>query len=275
MITRIEVVSPQGTYMTLSLEDSSSPFIVESMEGLDPVKATLVSSGFASLDGAQYQTSRRETRNITMRIGIKDDPSNPELSIRALRNQLYKFFMPKSQVQFQFYQGNFDIVKISGRVESFEAPLFTREPKIDVSIICFDPDFEDSSPSIKNSFTVSNATEELYEYEGTVETGFTFNLFVNRSLSSFTIYNRLPDNTSQTLEIISTLLVGDTVTISTVAGNKSVTRTRSDVTTSILYAMSAQSTWLKFFPGENHLRVYAVGAAIPYSLRYIARYGGL
>lgn len=274
MINRIEVTAPQGTVMTLSLGDPESPFVVEDVQGLDPVKATLVSSGFASLDGAQYQASRRETRNITIRISYNIDLFNSGTMIQDLRAQLYNFFMPKSVVKLEF-QGSFGRVEISGRVESFVSAIFTREPVVDISIICFDPDFTDYSSAIANGFTVSDTTEELREYSGTVETGFTFDLFVDRSLSAFTLYNRLPDNSLQILEINSTLLAGDTLTISTVSGNKSVIRTRDGVSTSVLYSMSDQSSWIEFFPGENHFRVYATGAPVPYSIRYTARYGGL
>jgi hypothetical protein len=277
MITQIEVTTPQGNVMTLALDDPVSPFVVEDIQGLDPVKASLVSSGFANLDGAQYQTSRRETRNITMRIGFNYDPMSIGVLPRDLRDQLYRFFMPKSQVKLLFWRGAgpTDAVEISGRVESFVSPLFTREPKVDISIICFDPDFTDYSPALASGTTVSTTAEVVYDYQGTIETGFVFDLNVNRSLSSFTIYNRMPDNTLQVLEIASSLISGDVVTISTVQGNKSVIRTRSGVATSILYAMSPQSAWIEFFPGENNFRVYAAGAAIPYDLTYTARYGGL
>lgn len=274
MITQVDVTTPQGTTMTLPLSDPMSPFRVEDIQGLGPVKATIVSSGFASMDGVQYHSSRREARNITIRVGFNYDSMNGSTP-SDLREQLYRFFMPKSPVELEFQRGLLDAVEISGRVETCDAPMFVREPKVDISIICFDPDFMNLSPVIAHENTVSDTTEELYDYDGTVETGFVFDLNVDRTLSAFTLYNRLPDNSIQTLEINSALLAGDVVTISTIKGSKSVIRTRAGVATSILYAMSPQSSWIEFFPGENHFRAYASGAAIPYDLTYTARYGGL
>ena len=68
MLKRVEVVTPQGAVLDLPLGDISSSLQIESIEGLDPVKATIASSSFAQLDGAQYQSSRRETRDIKLRI---------------------------------------------------------------------------------------------------------------------------------------------------------------------------------------------------------------
>lgn len=277
MIRRVDVTTPQGSTMTLALDDPESPFVVEDIQGLDPGKASIVSSGFATLDGAQYQTSRREIRNIVFRITFNH--SNPIFTSKPtaveLRNELYRFFMPKSQVHLRFQYGGMQSVDISGRVESFNSPLFVREPKVEISILCFDPDFVDPMMMLGDGVTVSDTTETTYDYHGTIETGFEFDLFVDRSLSSFTIYNRLPDNSLQSLEINSSLIAGDKISILTTPGEKSITRTRSGVRSSLLYAMTPQSVWLQLYPGENNIRVYAVGPEINYSFKYAERYGGL
>jgi hypothetical protein len=64
------------------------------------------------------------------------------------------------------------------------------------------------------------------------------------------------------------LINGDIVKISTVAGTKYARKTTAGSETSALYAVSPQSYWLKLQPGANTIRVYATGAAIPYTLTY-------
>ena len=167
------------------------------------------------------------------------------------------------------------IVDIAGRVESFESPLFSNEPKVDISIICFDSDFIDSTSVTLSGSTVSSTAETHLDYEGTIETGFVFVLHVNRSLTEFTIYNRPPDNNPRVLDVAAAMVSGDTLTISTINGSKSVLLTRSGITTSLLYAMSSQSSWVDFQPGDNYFRIYATGAAIPYTITFTPRYGGL
>lgn len=273
MITMMEVRTLQGTLLSLPLDDASSGISVQNIDGLDPVKATIVSSSFAGMDGEQYQSSRREFRNITMTLGL--EPDYVANSVRDLRAQLYNFFMPKSQIILRFYTDDGLTVDIMGRVESFTSPLFTSTPKADISIICFDPDFVGIDPVVLSASTVSTMVNSHLNYEGSIETGFVFKLNVNRALSEFTIYNTPSDNTVRTLDFSASLISGDVLTISTVSGNKSVLLTRSGITTSVLYGMSAQSNWIEFFPTDNFYRIYAVGAAIPYTITYTPRYGGL
>jgi hypothetical protein len=273
LITLIEARTAQGTLLSLPLEDVSSGLIVKEITGLDPVKATIVSSPFASMPGAQYQSSQRETRNITMKLGLSPDYLTN--SVRELRKTLYNFFMPQSPISLRFYDSDGLTVDISGRVESFDSPLFVSEPEAVLSILCFDPDFTDITAVVLSGSTVASTTSNLYQYDGEVETGFTLVLNVNRTLTEFTLYNKPADNVTRTLDVAASLVSGDVVTISTIAGAKSVKLTRSGITSSLLYGMTTQSSWIEFFPGDNHFRVYATGAAIPYTVTYTTRYGGL
>jgi Phage tail protein len=273
MITKFDARTLQGTLLSFPLEDQSSGFVVQGIDGLDPVKATLVSSSFASMDGAQYQSSRRDTRNIVITLGL--EPDYVVDTVSSLRKRLMQFFMPKSEVNFRFYTDEGITADISGRVESCDAPLFTNQPKATISIICFDPDFVDTESTDVTGSTVSTNIDRLVEYAGTIETGFIFTLNVNRTLGEFTIYNRTPDQVVRSLDFAASLVAGDILTISTIGGSKSVILNRGGVISSLLYGMSPQSSWVELFPGDNYMRFYATGAAIPYDLSYITRYGGL
>jgi hypothetical protein len=79
------------------------------------------------------------------------------------------------------------------------------------------------------------------------------------------------------MDFSASLVAGDIVTISTVRGNKQVTLNRGGTLSSLLYAMSSQSiNWVELIPGgDNVIRFYATGAAIPFDLTYTPRYGGL
>lgn len=263
MITLIEVRTLQGTLLSLPLGDASNGVSVKDVGGLDPVKATIVSS----------QSSRRENRNITMKLGI--EPDYISASVRGIRSMLYGFFMPESSVSLRFYDSDGLTVDISGKVESFEAPLFSSEPTADISILCFDSDFVDINAVDLSGSTVSTTAETLVEYDGSIETGFVFALNADRVVSSFAIYNRPPDNALRTLDFEADLQAGDTLEISTVSGSKSITLTRSGVRSSYLYGKTAQSDWIDLFPGDNYMRVYAEGNPVPYTITYAPRYGGL
>lgn len=273
MLAMIQARSNQGAVLTVPLQDAQAGFFIENIDGLDPVKATLVSSSFATLDGEQYQSSKREMRNIKIRMGLEADYRTN--SIQDLRRQLYSFFMPKSEVELRFYDDSGAVVSIMGRVESFESALFSPEPAVDISVVCFASDFIDPVPVALTGYTTATPIETSLVYSGSVETGVTLSISPNRDLSMFTIYHRAPDNSLRTFDFTAPLIFGDILTIETTPGKKNVMLNHLGTTSSMLYAVSAFSNWLQLMPGENFIRVYALGAGILYNLNYTNRYGGL
>jgi hypothetical protein len=277
MITQLDIRSAQGDLLSLPLDDVTDGIIVENIEGLDPVKATIVSSSFANGPGSQYQSSHRENRNIKIRLGL--EPDYVVDSVSDLRNRLYDYLMPQSEVTLNFIRDDAPEVSITGRVETFESDLFVQEPAVDISIVCFDPDFVDPDEVTLTGSTSSSSTmsdgQLTVNYPGTSQTGVEIVISVNRTESDFTVYHETPDGSIRTLEFVGSLLSGDVLTLSTVYGDKRADLTRSSVTTSVLYGVSPQSTYIQLTRGTNKLRIYTTGAAIPYTINYFNRYGGL
>lgn len=281
ILISVEVMNRAGSLLTLPLDDVSSGVIVESIEGLDPVKATLVSSSFAQVDGAHYESSRREARNIKMKMSL--EPDYGVSSVQALRSRLYEFFMPKSEITLGFRHSDTAykdfLVHIPAHVETFDCPLFAKDPVADLSVVCYDPDFVDLEEVVHAFQTSSSTSDEAgvltIEYPGTVETGIQLELLVDRPLTQFTIYHTPPDGTLRTMDFAHDFVADDVLRVSTIVGAKSVIRSRAGVESSVLYALTPQSPWLELQPGTNKIRVYAEGAAIPYNIRYTNKYGGL
>lgn len=273
MLTKVEITTRQGGLLSLPLDDISSGIIIEEITGLDPVKATLTSSSFSGMDGEFFQSSRRETRNIKFRLSIDPDPSESE--VWEVRNLVYGFFMPGSEVTMRFFRSDGLVVDIPGRVETCDSPMFTQEPIVDISIICYQPDLVDMAPVVIEGLSTDNVQPTYVDYVGTVNTGLVFVLTVDAAMSAFTIYHTPPDDETRTLQFEGDLLVGDVLTISTVPGSKRVTLFRGNVEYSMLYAVSPESTWIQMMPGRNALRIYSEGEGRPYSIQYLNRYGGL
>lgn len=273
MLTKFDVANRRGNLHTFQLDDISDGYSIQDIGGLGPVKATLVSSSFAGVDGEQYQSARRETRNITIKLGLEPDWITN--TVDDLRNSLYEFFMPKSEVFLTFYKDNGLVVKITGRVETCEPDIFSAEPMMDVSLICYDPDFLAPVPVSLSGTSVSSTTDTIIPYAGSVDTGIIFTLNVNRTLTDFTIYHTPPDGELRQLDFSGSLVSGDVLTISTVTGNKGATLLHTGTSSSVLYAVSPQSNWIEFQKGDNDFRVYAPGAGVPYTIEYVTKYGGL
>lgn len=273
MLTKVEARDRFGALLTFLFDDISSGFVVKGIEGLDPVKATLVSSSFASLDGAQFQAGKREPRNVKIKLGLR--PNWTFDTVRDLRSRLYGFFMPKVEVGLKFYDSDGLVVDIWGVVETCEAPLFSKDPEADISIMCFNPDFVDQDVVEISDTTTNDETEFLIDYQGTVPAGINFTLHVDRSIGDFTIYHRPPDGTLRSFAFEALLFDTDKVKISTLQGDKSAVLTRASVDSYILRAVLPQSDWIQLQPGPNYLRVYVEGLSIPFDLSYTPRYGGL
>jgi hypothetical protein len=272
MLYKVDVHNPQGDLLSLTLDDITDGLIVQDIGGLDPVKASVVSTQFGQQDGAEYQSARRDPRNVTMKIAM--DPSD-DTPVSELRARLYNFFMSKAEVFLRFYTTEGLQVDTSGRVESMEAPLFAQDPEANISIICFDPDFVDVDDQIVTGLSTSDITPTNVVYDGTTNTGMVITLNVHHILNEVTIYQGTPSGDLYSMDFSAPLVGGDILTISTVKGDKYVTLTRAGVVTSVLYGLAPQSKWLELEKGNNTIRVYATDGGSPASVSFMNRYGGL
>ncbi|MCA1806419.1 MAG: phage tail family protein, partial [Actinobacteria bacterium] len=247
ILQELSVTNAQGAVLGFPLGDISGGFVVKEIEGLGPVKATLVSSSFANMDGQQYHSSRREARNINIKLGL--DPDYALYSVSDLRTQLYNFLMPKTQVKLKFrlfdkfaesVLDRYLELEIKARVETNEPDIFAKDPTVDLSLMCYDPDFLDPELVTYVGSTVDTLAETTIEYPGTVETGVEFTIFPDRDMDDFTIYHRPPDETLRTVYFTFSLLNGDELKISSMMGDKFVTLKRGGVESSYLFAISPQ-----------------------------------
>lgn len=277
MLEKVEVRTDQGDLLELVLDDPTSGYVIEDIENLEPVKANIVSSSYAKLKGEQYQSSKREKRNPIFKIELKSSTSG--ISNFDLRWKLYHYFMPESNVNLRFrVNRGFNeelVVDISGRVETFDCPLFVQNPKATISILCFDPDLVDVDEVSMAGMTSPYNDTTAVEYIGTVETGVRFLLYPDRALSAFTIRHIPPGEEPKDLEFAAPLEAGDVLSISTIPGSKGATLLRDEAISSMLYGVSPYSTWHQFKPGSNYVGFFADGAPIPWVIEYNNRYGGL
>lgn len=272
MLTQVEVRMGTGESILLPLSYTTNGYVVKDIDGLDPGKISISTGKIAGVRGEQHQSSRREARNIVLKIKFEPDFANT--TVKQLRDSLYRFLMPQSMVTLRFYMDDVAFVDIDGMVESFDAPMFTSDPGADISIMCFEPDFRGITKIDVAHQTSSFPNPAIINYDGTIATGIDLVLMVNRPISSFTLVNQ-HTNDQQRFEFEGTLLASDIVRLITVSGSRSIVRTRAGSTISILYGVSPASSWLQLKPGRNALSITMAGT--PISFRTIATplYGGL
>ena len=271
-LTTLSVVSSSGETLNFHI-GASTGYQLEEVRGLDPVKADISSSSFGQHDGSQYQSSRRGERNIVMVIGLV--PDFVTNTVQSLRLDLARLLMPKRPVTLRMIDSDGSVVSIAGRVESFEAPLFTRTPKADISIICFDPDFKSHALTTKTGSSVTDITNTAIQYDGSVDTGFLFEMTVNRASNELALVLVNSMGESQRVDFAMALSAGDKIEIGSNFGEKGVWVTKDGLRTPALYTITPNLNFLVLSPGVNQFRVQMAGAAIPWSIKYYERYGSL
>lgn len=274
MLTQVDVRNVRSNTLQLPLLSAANGYAVREIQGLDPVKAALTTSSMAQLDGAQFQNARRDLRNITMKLGLV--PNFVDTTVDSLRQGLYDYFMPKSNIGLTFWKDGVVYAVTSGQVESNDNNMFSADPEVDISILCYDPDFYAPSPVVTNLSTVTTTVTSPVSYSGNSDAGIIFTLNINAILSGFTVYNQQPDGTITSFAVSGSFVAGDVFTINSIPGQKAATLTRSSVTTSALSMVDPTNAgWPVFQKGSNLFRVLASVAAIPYTITCTPKYGGL
>ena len=273
MLSQVDVISDQGTVLNLPVGDESNGLYIKDIDGLDPVAASLSSSPFGQLAGEVEQGARREKRNIVLTVGLEPDYITQTVS--QIRRNLYRYFMSGSKVTLRFISDDLETVMIRATVEDMDSALFTQDPEAQISLIAYKPDFLSLVETSLPGGTTAAALDTNLVYPGSVPAGFLFTLNVNRSITGFVITQTMPNNDQKTLEFQYPMVNGDILQLSTVEGNKFATLTRSGSVKSAISGPSPQADWIQLAPGTNKIRVAVSGAAIPYTIKYTSRYGGL
>ncbi len=273
MLARVEVENAHGSVLSLPLYGDDNVYQVMDITGLDPVEVDFSTIKHVDVDGTEYQSASRGNRNLVFDIAFNPDYSTTQVS--QLRTDLYKYFMPKQKVKLKFYDSDGDIFIIEGRVESHDSPRFVSDPSSTISILCFNPDFiMPNDISVNGTTTATNVTTTI-DYLGSVETGFVLTLPVTRDISEIVFVNTPYVGFTESLRLVTPLLTGDTLRLSTVVGDKSVSINRGGVLVNGMSGVSPYSVWPRLWPGGNTLRVFTLGPALPYTLTYRAKYGAL
>ena len=165
------------------LTHNTKDYVVAGVQGLTRPQTSVNTSACAGIDGSFFNSARMEQRNIVIDLVLRGD-------IEGNRQKLYRIFPAKTPCTVYFKNHNRD-VKIKGYVETLEGDLFVSKEKMQISIICPKPFWEDMQAlydelsSLVNRFTFPFSIEEpipiavingnsgiTIENKGDVETGF-------------------------------------------------------------------------------------------------------
>lgn len=265
---------------TLALDDS--PFQITNIDGLGFVKADLASSGRTNTPGEILTGKSVGKRNIV--IDFRLNPNWATQSVADLRRILYKYFRPTDDVELTFNSDEAPTqVNIFGTVESMEPEMFTQEPIIQVSILCYEPNFRALDPIVHAGTTAAYQTVSL-DNPGIEAVGFEI-LFTPIAADDVVGTIKLDDPVYATNPVLHftgvDTDVNQPVRISTVYGDRFAQvqhasyPVNTTVIASLLPLMVSGSRWPQVPPGTSLLGITTTTTGMAYSLSYYPEYGAL
>jgi len=280
MIHNVKIINYTGDELVMDLRNpEKSGFLIYNITGIGPEKADIRTTDIVTSDGGIYNSSRLPSRNIVLSLRFF---AHGEKTVEEIRHESYKFFPIKKPLTLIIETDN-RIGEIVGYVESNEPVIFTSEVHTSISLICPYPFFYDGGPNGLNVTTFSGVysmfefpfsneslanreiimgsilfrSEELITYSGDSEVGITMYIDAIGEVRHLTIYNvktreRFIIDTDKLARLTGKgMIAGDSIIVSTVTGNKSVTLLRNGVYTNILNAISRDSDWFRLSKGDN------------------------
>lgn len=277
MINKVTVTNHQDESLTMDLWNPyESGFAITGIDGVGPAKSTVNSTELSTADGSVYNSSRIESRDITITIKILDKPQR----IEEGRHLLYKYFPQKKRIKLTF-EADTRTCYIYGYVEENNAEYFSSLTAAQISIICPNPyfywiendvtQFSGIDPNFEFPFSNESLTENLLImgiiradtvrtilYTGEIDSGIIMTIhFIGTCRGDLTVYNNYShDRIIIDLDKVAsvsgaTIGAGDDIIVNTIQGQKSVQLLRNGVYTNILNCINRDADWLQVTKGDN------------------------
>lgn len=277
MIESVTVTNYVGDSLTMGIGDpDQSGLLITNIEGIGPGQAVINTTEVATFDGSMYNSSRMYEKNIvlTIRLGVTGG-----VDVETARHMSYKYFPIKKLVSLTFVTDN-KVSTIDGYVESNVPKIFTDGEECQISIICPNPYFKseyvnfEEFASVIPTFEFPFSNESLDEreleisviqlifeknivYPGEADVGMIIQLHAIGTVRNVTLHNivtgeKMTLNTDRIAETVGKgFIKGDTITICTIKGEKSITLTREGETKSILNVLDKDADWFQLTRGNN------------------------
>lgn len=281
MIHSFAITNHLGDRIKLDLwKPETSGFLIKSITGLGPVKATVNTTEVITNDGSIFNSSRLSQRNIVFHLIFVDTIYGE--TIEDVRQKSYKYFPAKKMVEIVIETDN-RLVRTSGYVETNEPNIFSSREGTSISIICPDPffysigedgnnvtDFYTIDPMFEFPFSNESLTEPLLifgeiqlktegvvTYHGDAEIGVMIYIHAIGPASNINIYNT---ETREVMKIDTDklkkltgkgLVASDDIIINTSKGDKSITLVREGVSYNILNCLDKNTDWFMLEKGDN------------------------
>lgn len=233
-----------------------------SVTGLSPI-SVINTSSISGYDGAAYISSQMPMRSITILLEVLGD-------VETNKQKLYSIFQVK-RLGTLYCRTNPRNVKIQCYTEKIDFTLTSTSMEFQVSLLCPQPYFESLDAMRKDIAAEIALWEFPWEIlkEGCEFSDKSNTLFVNVPNYSeidvgmtivFHARSKLTNpsvriiETGEYMKLNATMLTGDTISINSRRGHKSITLLRDEISSNIFNTRTSGSTFLQLHQGNNTIR---------------------
>lgn len=283
MINTILASNGKGS-LIMDLKDPwTGGIAVVGASGLGPSEGVINTVDFATADGAIFNSSRIQSREIVLNLKFLGS------DIEAVRHDLLKYFRVKHPIALDFITDHRHVY-IEGYIEKVEIDIFSNSEGADVTVICPSPFFRlrdvdkgrqsvrftTSVPSFEFAFEdptpgtptltfgeISSTGETVVPYEGDADTSTVVEIQFLGPVSGVRLFNtttqtKININTSEIGRLLgSPIKAGDRISISSGVGSKYVRAYRDGKVYNALSALDKDSAWVFLTPGDNFITIRA------------------
>lgn len=254
---------------TLVFNQLGGAFTITDIQGLNPPSALINTNELALIDGSKFNSSKLEARTINLAFAIEREAEKNRIAV-------YKVLKSKQPIRL-YYKSEYRNVFIDGWISEINIDYFEMKQIVTTTIICPDPYLLTAQEIVQElsatigmfhfPFYSSETPQIIFGYidpmvsvvvenNGDVECGLIFTLYAKTEVGNPTIYDY---QTGEFFGLDYTFEEGDTVTIDTRKGQKTVTLLRNGASINIFNSIIENSTWLQL--GVNGgVYVYQVGS---------------
>lgn len=282
MLTEVKAYSSWQTAPVLSLTDNGRAetdlIQLTNIDGLDPVKAAVNTSPLGSVDGDAYTGGNVASRNIV--LTLRPNPDWDNYTYEVLRRLIYSYFMPKRPTRLVFHSDDLVPVEITGIVESVEVNMFSKDPDIQVSIICPDPYFIALEGEVISGQSIrAGGTVHTIDYNGSIEVGIYVRVQYASGPNPTIIGIQVGDPAISYFDVVASVSPSLYFEMSSVPMQKYAQNVNLDtaVITNLLAKTNIRegSGWPTLQPGETEFAVITDAGVQDWELTYFERFGGL
>lgn len=181
MLDRVSVTHARGVEENFSFTDSSNGIRIKDIRGLGPVSGSFTNSPKAHGYGSNNISTSFNDRNIVFSFELFRTPTK---TVEDVRRDLYVYFPVGFEIELIFRSGD-RMYQIFGKVESAEPEIFTKNPTMQVSVMCFDPYFTTYPSASDNILVPKDTTTRSVRYLGRVETGVAIEMQIRTTAANY------------------------------------------------------------------------------------------